>query len=144
MKFVYQSKTVQGLAVTTYVYVSNATQHRKCTTYAYYALNRNSHNTRLPHRTARRSKSIEILSFDTVNHAILIRELCLLDLPANIVNWIISFLTGQTRYCKFNSLIVYIMQQEALTYRYLANVNYMLLPVRMSSVCNVRAPYLAG
>jgi len=42
--------------------------------------------------------------FYTVDHVVLIRELCLLDLPANIFNWIISFLTGRTQYCKVNSV----------------------------------------
>ena len=43
-------------------------------------------------------------AFDTVNHVVLIRKLCLLGMPANIFNWIISFLTGRTQYCKVNGV----------------------------------------
>ena len=32
------------------------------------------------------------------------RKLCLLGLPANIFNWIISFLAGRTQYCKVNGV----------------------------------------
>jgi len=54
-------------------------------------------------------------AFDTVNHVVLIRKLCLLGLPANIFNWIISFLTE--RALSTVSLMVYILQREILTYR---------------------------
>jgi len=43
-------------------------------------------------------------AFDTVDHVVLIRKLCLLCLPANIFNWIISFRTGRTQYCKVNGV----------------------------------------
>jgi len=42
-------------------------------------------------------------AFDTVNHVVLIRKLCSLDLPANIFNWIIFILTGRTEHCKVNN-----------------------------------------
>ena len=40
-------------------------------------------------------------AFDTV---VLICKLHSLGLPANIFNWVMSFLTGQTQYCKINGV----------------------------------------
>ena len=39
-------------------------------------------------------------AFDVVNHAILIRKILALDMPANINNWLISIFTGRTQVCK--------------------------------------------
>ena len=38
-------------------------------------------------------------AFDVVNHAIFIRKILALDMPANINNWLISFFTGRTQVC---------------------------------------------
>ena len=43
-------------------------------------------------------------AFDTVDHIVLVRKLRSLGLPANIFNWIISFLTGRTQCCKVNGV----------------------------------------
>jgi len=43
-------------------------------------------------------------AFDTVNDVVLMRKLCSLDLPANIFNSDISFLTERTQYCEVNGV----------------------------------------
>jgi hypothetical protein len=42
-------------------------------------------------------------AFDTVDHAILLRKLNLLALPASIKNWINDFLTGRTQINKVDN-----------------------------------------
>jgi len=42
---------------------------------------------------------------DTVDHIALVKKLQLLGLPANILNWLISFLTGRVQYCKVNDTL---------------------------------------
>lgn len=41
-------------------------------------------------------------AFDTVNHSILIPKIAKLPIPSNILNWIISFLTGRSQMAKIN------------------------------------------
>jgi len=53
-------------------------------------------------------------AFDTVNHIVLIRKLCSLGLPANILIGLFPFSQGEPSTAR---LMVYILQQEALTYR---------------------------
>ena len=44
-------------------------------------------------------------AFDTVNHVVLIRKLQTSNMPPNVYNWIISFLTGRDQMCKvYNTL----------------------------------------
>ena len=44
-------------------------------------------------------------AFDSVNHSILARKLSELDLPANIYNWIMGFLTGRTQSVVVNGCV---------------------------------------
>ena len=44
-------------------------------------------------------------AFDTVDHIVLVKKLQMLGLPANIFNWLISFLTGRVQYCKVNDIL---------------------------------------
>ena len=44
-------------------------------------------------------------AFDTVDNIVLVKKLQLLGLPANICNWLISFLTGRVQYCKDNDIL---------------------------------------
>jgi len=41
-------------------------------------------------------------AFDVVNHEVLLQNVSLLDLPDNIHNWLVSFLTGRLQICKVN------------------------------------------
>ena len=41
-------------------------------------------------------------AFDKVDHIILVQELETLDLPAYVINWICSFLTGLSQQCNIN------------------------------------------
>jgi len=43
-------------------------------------------------------------AFDVVNHEILLHKLSALDLPNNIYNWIVSFLTGRQQKCIVNEV----------------------------------------
>ena len=42
---------------------------------------------------------------DTVDHVILLSKLAQLNLPAFIINWICSFLTGRSQQCKVNGAL---------------------------------------
>ena len=44
-------------------------------------------------------------AFDTVDHVILIRKLQALNIPPNVYNWIISFLTGRVQRCKVQNTL---------------------------------------
>ena len=44
-------------------------------------------------------------SSDTVNHVILLSKLAQLNLPAFVINWICSFLTGRSQQCKVNGAL---------------------------------------
>jgi len=44
-------------------------------------------------------------AFDTVDHVILIRKLQTLNMPPNVFNWIISFLTGRVQRCKVQDTV---------------------------------------
>ena len=41
-------------------------------------------------------------AFDVVNHEVLLQKVSSLDLPDNIHNWLVSFLTGRLQICKVN------------------------------------------
>jgi len=41
-------------------------------------------------------------AFDTVDHVLLLNKLFQLDLPANVINWICSFLSSRSQKCKVN------------------------------------------
>ena len=43
-------------------------------------------------------------AFDTVKHSKISEKLSLLDLPPNVYNWVINFLTGHTHCAKFNDV----------------------------------------
>lgn len=44
-------------------------------------------------------------AFDTVDHIVLVQKLQSLGLPSSIFNWIVSFLTGRTQYCKIDGVL---------------------------------------
>jgi len=46
-------------------------------------------------------------AFDIVDHEILLHKVSLLDLPPNIHNWLLSFITGRQQKCKLNGSCSY-------------------------------------
>jgi len=44
-------------------------------------------------------------AFDVVNHEVLLQKVSTLDLPDNIHNWLVSFITGRQQKCKVNGSI---------------------------------------
>ena len=44
-------------------------------------------------------------AFDSINHAVLLSKLDKLNLPPNVKNWIISFLSDMTQMCKVNGVL---------------------------------------
>ena len=44
-------------------------------------------------------------AFDTVDHVILLSKLAQLNLPAFVINWICSFLSGRSQQCKVNGAL---------------------------------------